>query len=124
MGLNLPPPPFLPLHNRAKNLGRDKLKKGFAFETDLIRKYQSEKISNLSDILFKLLKRLFFSFFFSTQRGLDIPECLFVSPYSHKFLTDFNFNQFCRHFNIEKYLKSLKVLFFFSVIFPLLMYVF
>ena len=51
-----------------------------------------------------------------------MPECLFVSPYSNKFLTGFSFIRFYRHFNIKKYLKSLKVLFFFSVIFPQCMF--
>ena len=65
-----------------------------------------------------------FFIFVSTQRGHNMLECLLVSPHSHKLLTEFNFIQFCRHFNIKKYLKSFKVLFFFYVIFPLLMYVF
>ena len=49
---------------------------------------------------------------------------LFFFPHNHKLLTEFNFIRFCRHFDIKKYLKSFKVLLFFSTMFPLLMYIF
>ena len=76
-----------------------RLKKIFAFETELYSKISIWK--NLKLIWHSFQTFLFF-IFVSTQKGNDIPEDLFVSPHSHKLLTEFNFIRFCRHFNIKK----------------------
>ena len=74
---------------------------------NLIRKYQSEKIWNLSDIFFK--ETFVFLIFVSIQRRHDIPEALFFSLHSYKFFIEFNFFDFADILilrNTKKFSKS------------------